>query len=294
MEWGWLFLKAAIGSSLFTVILWGTQSRNPRAAGMMLTFPAFNGLGLLAAESQHLSLMGRAMLPLILTNGVLCAGYILGYDLLGRHLRCCTARTRALLLLFASLLMWGVMAVFLAPLLQHQLFSWKRITLFFLLYCLGAWLLTTRCLWRPGQEYWPARQNWGQVWRANAGKVSVLFVLLVLVMLCARWGADAWAGRLSTLPVLPLYSLLVLATRTSPLSHGVARLEQLGRTVLVGPVLACAFVWGFSGYLRLLGQSHGGGALLVWGLTGLLTGWSLCGGLIWAIGWALQRMEQRA
>src|SRR5947208_14736460 len=71
-----LILQAVVGTGLFTLILWCAQSHNPRAAGMMLTFPALNGLGLLTAESQDLHLMAQAMLPMIALNGLLCAAYI--------------------------------------------------------------------------------------------------------------------------------------------------------------------------------------------------------------------------
>src|SRR5215471_10110029 len=76
MEWVQFLLKAVVGTCLFAVILWCAQSSNPRAAGMLLTFPALNGLGLLMAESDNLHLMGRAMLPMIALNGLLCAAYI--------------------------------------------------------------------------------------------------------------------------------------------------------------------------------------------------------------------------
>src|SRR5439155_12127713 len=71
-----LILQAVVGTGLFTVILWCAQSSNPRAAGMMLTFPALNGLGLLTAESHDLHLLARAMLPISALNGLLCAMYI--------------------------------------------------------------------------------------------------------------------------------------------------------------------------------------------------------------------------
>src|SRR5215813_6458709 len=70
-------LKTVLGTGLFILILWCAQSSNPRAAGMMLTFPALNGLGLLTAEGRDLHLMARAMLPMIALNGLLCATYII-------------------------------------------------------------------------------------------------------------------------------------------------------------------------------------------------------------------------
>src|SRR5690349_5811211 len=77
VEWVHFILKALLGTGLFALILWCAQSRHPRVAGMMLTFPALNGLGLLTAESHNPHLMARAMLPMIALNGLLCATYII-------------------------------------------------------------------------------------------------------------------------------------------------------------------------------------------------------------------------
>ena len=85
MEWVQCILKAVLGTCLFTVILWYAQSSNPRAAGMMLTFPALNGLGLLMAQSHGLHLMARAILPMIALNGLLCAVWA---DDMGHPARC--------------------------------------------------------------------------------------------------------------------------------------------------------------------------------------------------------------
>src|SRR5262249_42776955 len=76
VEWVQFILKAVVGTCLFTMILWCAQSNRPRAAGMMLTFPVLNGLGLLMAESHDLHLMAQAMFPMIALNGLLCATYI--------------------------------------------------------------------------------------------------------------------------------------------------------------------------------------------------------------------------
>src|SRR5262249_38057632 len=104
-------LKAVLGTCLFTLILWCAQSSNPRVAGMMLTFPALNGLGLLTAQSYDLDLMARAMLPMIALNGLLCATYITAQrQLLGRlpHL---SPQVTVWTLLGACVVLWGGMAL---------------------------------------------------------------------------------------------------------------------------------------------------------------------------------------
>src|SRR5262249_26271365 len=114
-------------------------------------------------------------------------------------------------------------------------------------------------------------------------RVGGLFALLVLVMLLARGGAEAWAGRLSALPLLPFYSLLILS---SPRLHSHtenAHLDHVGSTVLLGPVVAMTFVWVFARYLSILPGPPRTASAVAAGVLGLLVLWGVCGLTIWGI-----------
>src|SRR5262249_30882857 len=157
----------------------------------------------------------------------------------------------------------------------------RQIMAFIGLYAVGSVPLTA-CLWRsPGHEDGPGRQCFWDVLRANAGRVGGLFILLVLVMLVARGGAQAWAGRLSALPLLPFYSLLMLSSARMTAPPACIRLEHVGSTVLLGPVVAMTFVWVFAQYLSALSLPPDTGIALVAGVLGLLILWGLCGLAIW-------------
>src|SRR5947199_7427881 len=110
-----LILQAVVGTGLFTLILWCAQSSNPRAAGMMLTFPALNGLGLLTAQGHDLHLMARAMLPMIALNGLLCATYIIAQRQLRSRLPHLSHGVKAWTVLAVCVLLWGTMALWVAP-----------------------------------------------------------------------------------------------------------------------------------------------------------------------------------
>jgi hypothetical protein len=110
-----------------------------------------------------------------------------------------------------------------------------------------------------------------------------MFILIVLVMLVARHGAVAWAGRLSALPLLPFYSLLVLPPTASGAYRGVSQLDQVGATVLLGPLVAMAFVWTFVHYLSALPGPGSAITSMAAGVLGLLGLWGLCGVAIWCI-----------
>ncbi len=275
-----LLLKAGLGVFLFTLILWCAQSRHPRAAGMMLTFPALNGLGLLAGEPQDRLLMASAMLPMIAANGLLCTAYILAQRVLSRLAPPMRPRRQAFWLMGACLLLWFLMAAFLAPYVQARLISSGGLIVFALGYVLATAPLVVLS-WCPAQAQMLARQRLWRVIRANVERIAALLVLIVLVMLCVRFGASAWAGRLSAFPLLPLYTLAMIATRDAMPERRVALLEQLGSMVLCGPVVAMLFVWGYGGYLSLLAPATHGLVYISGGVVGLLVGWGICGVMIW-------------
>ncbi|WP_143309709.1 hypothetical protein, partial [Candidatus Entotheonella palauensis] len=259
----WFVLKAGLGAALFVLILWFAQSRHPRAAGMMLTFPTLNGIGLLAGERGELHHMASAMVPMIIAYGLLCAGYIgmQGGGLEGRGRR----DWQAAGLLVACLLVWFLIASFAAPYLQAWLRSPDTIPGLVVGYalCVSPWVWW---LWCPSGEMAVRRQSLGGVLRANWERVAALLGLIVLVMFCIRMGAETWAGRLSAFPLLPLYTLVMLR------ASGQSVLRQVGSTVLLGPVVAMLFVWGFVRYLSLL---PAGVVYLSGGVLGLLVGWGL-------------------
>src|SRR2546430_1187514 len=203
MELTPLILKAVVGTGLFTLILWYAQSSNPRAAGMMLTFPALNGLGLLTAQSHDIHLMARAMLPMIALNGLLCATYVVAQRQLRSRCASLPPSIHVWTVLGGCVILWGGVALWGAPWLQSSLVSSRQIITFIGAYAMTSVPLTALLLWSPVAEHGCGRQRFWGVIRTNAVRVGGLLGLLVLVMLLARSGAEAWAGRLSALPLIP-------------------------------------------------------------------------------------------
>lgn len=288
-------LKAVLGTCLFTLILWYAQSSNPRAAGMLLTFPALNGLGLLMAESRDLHLMARAMFPMIALNGLLCATYIVAQRQLRSRLPYLSAGVQVWTVLGACAVLWGAMALWVAPVVQVSLSSSRQILAFLCAYAVGSVPLTACLLWSPMPECEPGRgrQGFWDVLRANAGRVGGMLSLLVLVMLVARGGAAAWAGRLSALPLLPFYSLLILSSTRLPTHAEGTGLEHVGSTVLLGPLVAMTFVWVFVRYLHALPLPQRPVSAMAAGVLGLLILWGLCGLTIWGTLGGVRRLECR-
>jgi hypothetical protein len=250
---------------------------------MMLTFPALNGIGLLTAETYDLHLMARAMIPMIALNGLLCTAYILIQRQLLSRLRGISPRVKMLAVLGVCLGLWGAAALWVAPYVQAYLLSASHILAFVCVYAIGCVPVTALLLWHPVHHQTPVRQRFWSVIHANAVRVGGMLTLVVLVMLVARGGAAAWAGRLSALPLIPFYSLLVLSPTASKARRGVSPLDQVGATVLLGPLVAIAFVWAFVHYLNALPLPRSTSTSMAAGVLGLLGLWGLCGGTIWGI-----------
>lgn len=291
MGFAWFLLKAGLGTFLFTLILWCVQSQNPRVAGMMLTFPVLNGLGLLAGESQALHQMASAMMPMIAANGLLCAGYILAYRSLPHTFERISLRIATAFLLSACLLVWCLIALFLGSSIQVWLTSSRHTALLALGYVLGTGALTYVWLWCPGSDYTRVRQSLWRVIQTQAARIAVLFILIILIALCAHVGEDTWAGRLSAFPLLPLYTLRVIPSEEPEPYRRVAQLDQLGSTVLIGPLVAMAFVWGFSQYLSTLARLDRDLVYISGGVVGLILGWAVCGIIIWGVARFARIME---
>src|SRR5207302_8039914 len=86
--------------------------------------------------------------------------------------------------------------------------SSRQIITFIGAYAMTSVPLTALLLWSPVAEHGCGRQRFWEVIRTNAVRVGGMLGLLVLVILLARSGAEAWAGRLSALPLIPFYKCL--------------------------------------------------------------------------------------
>lgn len=74
-EFAALGVRVAAGTAVYAIIV-VLAGALPVAAGLMLTFPALNGLAFLYSEDERAAAIAKSMLWMPAINGVLCAGYI--------------------------------------------------------------------------------------------------------------------------------------------------------------------------------------------------------------------------
>jgi hypothetical protein len=272
-----LAAKVLLAPVLFVLILFAAQSIRFRwAAGMLLTFPALNGIGLFVASPKSIAL-SPPMIPMIAVNGILCFLYV---AMIQRDGRVFATAVSPLMLFIICLALWARF-FFLDMEISRE---WEPA---FVAVCLVvAWALTY-LLWLNRERHlalqgsktlWEFLQNWNE-WCVRALMFLVLLGIFVAVSFV---GADSVAGRLGAAPILPLFALYSLATG----NDSQAKMDATKTTAFLGPIVAMSFVVLFA---EVVYQRD------FWsGLLYLLVGWLLCFACICAIAVGLDKLDRRA
>jgi hypothetical protein len=260
-----LLLKLLLGTLAFSGVLWAARDANQRAIGMMLTFPALNGVVLLTVTDKVVSEMVIAIFPLMFFNGLLAAIFIwLRRKLSGRQW----------LAIGVCLLLWGAITVLLEwdALWPHR----KGVAIAAAVLIVGCAAWAFRRLRRADvQEVAPPadQASLSTFLRDRAQRIFWFFVSFAIVSLAAYAWSDAHSlvGRLSALPLVPLFVLHWAVNERR------VDLEELRTSALIGPVAAMGFLFLFAYSLSFIRTDAG--ALHPWywviGTALLLAEWEL-------------------
>ncbi|MGA2292836.1 hypothetical protein [Bradyrhizobium sp.] len=242
------------------------------AAGMLLTFPAINGITLLVADFPSATAKAETMIPMIAFNGVMCLGFVLAFISLYER----ASPDRLPILRWALLSVAGA-AWFIAALLGIPISSRHQAYLVsgYLIVAI-AFVAAVSPVSKPAAP--PSLQT---PWRESLRKltenrqfyfrIAWFIATLSLVLFAAALRQEKLVGALGAAPLLPLFGLFALAKNEDPLPA----LRTIRATVLLGPVIAMTFVAGFSAFVDRVNPSVG---LLL-----LLFGWVLCLLAIWFV-----------
>lgn len=269
---GLLVLRVAAGTLLFILVLAAIRTSDPRVAGMMLTFPALNGISLMLAPVPDKSAMARAMLASISLNGVIGLAYIeavlIALSALGPDAGQWVGPLS--IVAFAAWLAAVWLLGRLAPIGDRLLFRG-----FALVAPMIVAITWVRC---PLFTTAAADTGAGLI-AAQAFRIALFAASLALLLAVAEWlgPAHGLLGRLGAFPVLPLFSLATIAE--SP--DAGTRLLAVRPALLLGLMLAMAFAWLYGRFLdalpRRASQAWWGAAL-----AGLVAGWLAFAAIIFA------------
>ena len=268
-----VLLRTAGGTLLYVFFLWLVRIDDYRVAGMMLTFPMLNGIGLVGAGANAERLT-KAMLPVITLNGTMC--FLFAWVLATSE----TARSHPAMMTALAALAWlGVYTVLEA---KNIAFVRSSTMTAFAAGCALASLAVTYWLWpactsAPGAA---AVRSGGLAGVMEGWATIGLFAtsLAIFFGFAHRFQhAHAAIGRLAALPIVPLFGLYTVATVLEPDAAALGKLESMRSMVLIGWMFAMLFVVAFSRHV-MRSASAGSGTLAraIW----LIAGWEICLGCI--------------
>jgi len=283
---------------VYVVLLWLAR-RVPVAAGLMLTFPALNGLGLFF-EVDKAPGIARTMILLPLINGLLCAAYIWIFILAPTEVPAlkltgfCTSIV-VVLWLGSAFWMWirkrtgkptGIDGA-------HQLrfaLIWTvvlaavacGVSLYFAHYPSG--VSQAQSMTAGGANLSNVPGELVEVVMSNLLKVTLFFLgLLLFIVVSSHPSAPAWLkGFMGGFPIVPFGGLISLSSGQET-AVVIGTVHQMAGSVWASPIVPLWFIAFFTRYLALTRSV----ALHV---LGLFAGWAGCLLAIVAISWLLLRL----
>lgn len=275
--------KVLIGTAFYVGILWVAQ-RNPRAAGMMLTFPTLNGLVMLMAGQAALEGAASAMLLMPPINVALWAFYLASFGpLVDRKVSPALASG---VLIGAGGLGWLVLV---ALITERQ---WGVATAWHWTYVLaavaagvGLTLLLPRRVVSPGGEAKPRPLSVVQLSSRYRYRIAVFALTLAAIAVMDRLGASpALLGAVAGAPLVAMFGMQTLASdQAVPLSARRAALGAMGDGLWLGPAIAIVFVAAYWRALAWLSANATGFAYHAIGAVLLVAGWAACLTTIWIV-----------
>ncbi|MGB6537062.1 MAG: hypothetical protein WBF58_13985 [Xanthobacteraceae bacterium] len=248
--------RVVVGTAVYVVIVMLATSL-PAAAGLMLTFPALNGLAFYFSEDGRAAAIARTMLWMPVVNGVLCAAYVLLFLLLARTLPPTPLGWGLLLAVTAAWFAWvsrqHVRAGIAPP---RQLLFATAVTIAGLALAAATMLLMLRFGISPPRAAIasnPADASWlTDAFARSSPKIALFALTLAIVLSAIEYVpiSDAVRGILAGLPIVPFGGLVGIGGDPS---LGIdARIQMfLGMIggLWLGPPIALWYVYYFSRYL---------------------------------------------
>ena len=300
-ELGRIASRIIVGTGIYVVIV-VLAARLPAAAGLMLTFPALNGLAFLFSPDDKAAAIAKTMFWMPVVNGALCAGYILVFLLLARTLPPVSVGWGLLAVVAASWFVWvSRPAVRRGIDPSSQLKFGLAATLLGVALAAATLLALTHLAIAPRDTALASDAgHWS--WIADAivrSKLKIaLFALTLAIFILAvqYWPvSDSTRGILAGLPIVPFGGLVAVggdAGMTADLQLQTF-LGMIGGAFL-GPAVAIWFIYGLSRVLGARTKASVPATDSVLRFGALVVGWLVTFAMILAIAWAMNALSAHA
>lgn len=276
-----ILFRILLGTSVYIAIL-TLAAPHPNAAGLMLTFPALNGLGFLYAERSSIPDMARSMLFMPVVNGGLCAAYIYAFLYLERL---APGPWLGWLLLGPTVLAWRLIVT--TRTIRNGVPDSRRIPYAAAAVVVGAlavWIADASNSGFPAHQ--PAHpdgflQSALQTIATNWFKIVLFVVGVVALLYFSERVSDSFRGVLAGLPLVPFGGLLSIAIMPPPDRAPIFR--GMGIGIWLGPAIAILFVLAISTYFSRRAPLRSPLGDFLVRFAAVVGGWSACGALVGAI-----------
>jgi hypothetical protein len=280
-------IRVLTGTMVYAIIVL-LAAKLPTAAGMMLTFPALNGLGFFYAPQASVKPMTRTMLWLPVVNGGLCATYILFFLWLARLSPVIVACGLGILISG----MWLVLVT--RQCVRRGIETGSQLP-----FAAGVTLAGIALVWAS------VRFGAGELALVSSSPLSTLEILqnnglkmmLFAGCLCGFLAASAYLpipdsvrGILAGLPIVPFGGLLSIAVDTA-MGEDVRRqvFGTMAVTIWLAPAFAIWFIWAVSKVLSGRGGPNSRWPDKLFRAGVILCGWVLCFAAILIASHAIRR-----
>jgi hypothetical protein len=247
-----ILLRTTIGTVIYVGIVY-LAAAVPTAAGLMLTFPALNGLAFYFSERARVAPMAATMLWMPIINGALCGLYMLAFLNLAKAL---PPAALAWTLAIAISALWLFVV---SRDRVHQGIAANQQLRFAVAATLAGALLAATVLYLLRADALVQKLDWSDQMPALADVIVRSRLKILLFALCLGSFllataylpiCDSLRGVLAGLPIIPFGGLVSVAADSS--SSFDARLQALYAmtvTVWLGPAVAIWFICAISRYL---------------------------------------------
>jgi hypothetical protein len=281
--------RVAVGTAVYVLIV-ALAALLPPAAGLMLTFPALNGLAFFYSDDAQAAAIARSMFWMPVVNGSLCAAYIVLYLLLDGNAPPTGLAWGLLTAIVAIWFAWVTRPVVRKGIGRDGQFRFAAFsTLAGFLFAAMALLVLRRLDVSPPAHvlHEPGGID-GIVAAIERSELKIAMFALTLAIFTAAiqyWRiSDSTRGILAGLPIVPFGGLVSVAADTAQSAD--ARWQifiGMAGGIWLGPAAAIWFIYGFSRHLGARRKVSSPRADSLARFAALLLAWALTFGVIVAL-----------
>jgi hypothetical protein len=290
-----LVSRVTAGTAVYVLIV-VLAALLPAAAGLMLTFPALNGLAFFYSDDASAASIARSMFWMPVVNGVLCAAYVVLFLFLGKTLAPASFASGLLVAIIVVWFAWVTRRVVrggIGP--DSQLKFAVASTLAGFLLAAAAMLVLRHLEMSPLRPVPgtcpPGIDRIFAVIEGSELKIAMFAITLSIFAAAVQYWriSDSTRGILAGLPIVPFGGLVSVAADASATADARSQIFLgMAGSIWLGPAVAMWLIYGLSRHLSTRSKASPPRADALERFGALLLGWALTFSAIVALAVAIE------